>query len=423
MNKKRRILVSAYACNPAGDPHLHPGEDLVGWNLVGQMAKHADLWVITHDYNRAEIDKARRAPSRGKLHFVYVKLPPFVRLLYRIGFGERIYYYLWQILAWRSAARLHRQVQFDLAHHLTFGNYWMPSFIGAFLPVPFIWGPIGGGQKVPRVFFKDYSLREKLAEWGRDGAQWVGRNLLLSRRICMRRAKLILVCNRETKAKFPVKYWPKIRYFPVNGISPLELARGVRRRRKASPLRLVTAGRLIRLKAFDIVLRAMARVAEGDPRARLEVIGQGPEEAALRQLTHELGLEKRVAFIPWLSRKDLLRRMRASDVFVFASLRDGGGAVVVEAMASGIPVVCLNVGGPGFHVQDAWGIAIDPGEPEAVVEGMGKAILRLDQRPTLRREMGRRGLIRAGKFYVWDKQGERLRGLYQRIMDENPRTE
>lgn len=420
---KSKVLISAYACNPAGHPRLHPGEDLVGWNLVEQLGKHADLWVITHDYNRAEIQRAPRSTSHRRVRFVYVKLPPFLRLLYRVSFGERIYYYLWQILAWRTAVRLHRRERFDLAHHLTFGNYWMPSFIGAFLPVPFIWGPIGGGQKVPQVFFKEYSFKEKILEWSRDGAQWAGRNLLLSRRICMRRAKLILVCNRETKAMFPEKYWPKIQYFPVNGISPRELARGVPRAKKGSAVRLLTAGRLIRLKAFDIVLRSLARVVEGDPRARLEIIGQGPEEPTLRRLAQELGLEDRVEFIPWLSRKDLLRHMRASDVFVFASLRDGGGAVVVEAMASGIPVVCLNVGGPGFHVRDAWGITIDPGEPETVVKEMGKAILRLDRSPALRRKMGRRGLTRAKRFYVWDEQEERLRNLYQRVMDENSRTE
>jgi glycosyltransferase involved in cell wall biosynthesis len=417
----RKVLISAYACNPAGDPHLHPGEDLVGWNLVEQMAKHADLWVITHDYNRKEIEKAHLSQSRSRARFVFVKLPQLIRLLYRVSFGERVYYYLWQILAWRTAVRLHRQVHFDLAHHVTFGNYWMPSFIGAFLPVSFIWGPVGGGQKVPRVFFKDYSLLEKLSEWGRDAGQWVGRHLLISRKICMRRAKLILVCNRETKAMFPIKYWPKIRYFPVNGISPNELARTVPAKKKGSRVRFVTAGRLVRLKAFDIIVRAIARVAKDNPRALLEIIGQGPEEPSLRRLSKELGLQKCVKFIPWLSRKNLLRRMRASDVFVFASLRDGGGAVVVEAMASGIPVVCLNVGGPGFHVRDAWGVAVDPDEPETVVEEMGKALLRLDSHPALRRRMGRSGLLRAKGFYVWQEQGMRLRGFYKMVLDEGLR--
>jgi glycosyltransferase involved in cell wall biosynthesis len=407
MTRRARILVSAYACNPAGDPHLHPGEDLVGWHLVGQLAKVHEVWVITHAYNRPEIERAG-GPARTKAHFLYVKLPSFVRLLYRVSFGERIYYYLWQILAWRTAVRLHKRIHFDLAHHLTFGNYWMPSFIGAFLPVPFIWGPIGGGQKIPRVFFKEFSLMEKLSEWGRDAAQWVGRNLLLSRRICMSRAKAILVCNRETKAMFPKKYWPKISYFPVNGISPSELARRAPALHGKAGLRLLTAGRLIRLKAFDIVVRAFALARREDPRARLEIVGQGPEEPALRRLASELGLGRSVSLVPWLSRESLLKRMRASDGFVFASLRDGGGAVVVEAMASGIPVVCLNLGGPGFHIRDQWGIKVNSAPPERVVEEMARAILRLDRDPALRQRLGRRGWLQAKDAYLWDRLGERL---------------
>jgi glycosyltransferase involved in cell wall biosynthesis len=363
MPDRPRVLVSAYACNPAGNPRLHPGEDLVGWNIVGQLRKSNDLWVITHEYNRAEIGKALHGSRLWGVHFVYVKLPSVLRRLYRVSFGERIYYYLWQIQAWRAAVRLHRTNHFHLAHHLTFGNFWMPSFIGAFLPVPFVWGPVGGGQKIPREFFGEFSLKEKISEWGRDGAQWIGRNLLLSRKICMRRARLILVCNRETKARFPLKYWPKIQYFPVNGVSPEEFGGRSRGGRRSGGIRILTAGRLIRLKAFDIVVRSFARLAGTEGRARLEIVGQGPEEAGLKQLARELNLSRRIRFTPWLSRPDLLRRMRESDVFLFSSLRDGGGAVIVEAMASGLPVIALDVGGPGFHLRGAWGILVSPGNP------------------------------------------------------------
>ncbi len=418
MSRKSKVLISAYACNPAGDPKLHPGEDLVGWNLVKRVRSSAELWVITHSYNRSVIERETRGRELEAVHFVYVNLPSVLRLLYRVSFGERIYYYLWQIEAWRTARRLHRREHFDLAQHLTFGNYWMPSFIGAFLPVPFIWGPIGGGQKVPRTFFGDYSLKEKLAEWGRDGAQWAGRHLLFSRWMCMRRAKVILVCNCETKAMFPERYWGKIRYFPVNGISPDELAPRARAPlSRTSSVRILTAGRLIRLKAFDLILKAMALVQEEDSRVRLELVGQGPEETNLKRLASVLDLGNRVKFVPWLSRADLLKRMRVSDVFAFMSLRDGGGAVVIEAMASRIPVVCLDTGGPGFHVQEGWGIKIRPGDPGRVIEELAQAILRLARDPGLRMKLGRNGLARAMDFYIWEKQGRRLADIYTEALN------
>jgi glycosyltransferase involved in cell wall biosynthesis len=417
--KKLKVLISAYACNPAGSPHLHPGEDLVGWNLVQQLKKNHELWVITHDYNRPEIQRGLKGSDPKGLHFVYVKLPLFVRLLYRVGFGERIYYYLWQIAAWRTAVRLHRKHHFNLAHHLTFGNYWMPSFIGAFLPVPFIWGPIGGGQKIPRVFMKEFSYTEKLSEYGRDAAQWIGRYLLISRKICMRRAQSILVCNRETKAMFPCKYWPKIQYFPVNGISRQELAPISSTRARGKTLRFITAGRFIRLKGFDIILRAFAAFQNTGIQAELVIVGQGPKEADLRSLAERLNLSGGVRFLTWLSRDELLKRMRGSDVFLFSSLRDGGGAVVVEAMASGIPVICLNLGGPGFHIRKEWGVKISSGQPDDVIKGFSQAMVRLAGDLSERRTLGKAGRTRTQEFYVWDKLGERMEDIYRKVYNDN----
>jgi len=416
--RRLRVLISAYACNPAGNPKLHPGEDLVGWHLVEQFSKSHELWVITHDYNRFEIQRVHNDKNLKGPRFIYVKLPTFVRLLYRVSFGERIYYYLWQIAAWRAAVRLHREHRFDLAHHLTFGNYWMPSFIGAFLPVPFIWGPIGGGQKIPRVFFKEFTLLEKLSEWGRDDAQWVGRHLLISRKICIHRASLILVCNRETKAMFPEKYWPKIRYFPVNGISGKELGPAPSSTAKGKTIRFITAGRFIRLKGFDLVLRAFAAFLGSGLRAELDVVGQGPEEANLRELARSLKLGPSVRFLTWLSRDELLKRMRRSDIFLFASLRDGGGAVVIEAMASGIPVICLDLGGPGFHIKKDWGEKIDSGRPDDVVKGFSEAMVRLAENPSKRLALGKAGRQRAATSYSWDSLGARMNEIYSDVLNE-----
>lgn len=149
MNMRRlHVLVSAYACNPSGSLQLHPGEDLTGWMLALEAARRHLVWVITHSYNRPGIESSPPGDNLRNIHFVFVSLPRFFSWLYRFGIGERLYYYFWQIAAWRVAVRLHLQYRFDIAHHLTFGNYWMPSFIGAFLPVPFVWGPLGGGQKL-----------------------------------------------------------------------------------------------------------------------------------------------------------------------------------------------------------------------------------------------------------------------------------
>lgn len=421
MKRKIKALISAYACNPSGSLQLHPGEDLTGWMLTQQISHWTEAWVLTHSYNKKGIASELGKYSPQNVHFIFVTLPRIFGWLYHIGVGERLYYYLWQITAWREARRLNKLHRFDIAHHLTFGNYWMPSFIGAFLPVPFIWGPVGGGQKTPAPLFSRYSLLGQFAEIGRDFAQWLGRNLLISRHFCLRRASVILVCNKETKINFPRKYWGRIQYFPVNGISRDDVTpnRSVSRQRI---FWILTAGRLIRLKGFDICIEAFARFIQEHPDSILDIVGQGPEESRLRKLVDSKGLEDRIRFIPWMERRDLIKKMSESDLFLFSSFRDGGGAVVVEAMANGLPVICLDTGGPGFHVNDDCGIKIKPQRGDRVIHAMSLAMKRLKESQHLRESMGRKARKRALEFYVWDNLGARLKRIYFQVL-ENPDLE
>ena len=408
-----KILVSAYACNPTGSLQLHPGEDLTGWRLMEQLARFHDLWVITHSYNEAGISEALGAKLLSNTRFHFVELPRAMKWLYRIEFGQRIYYYLWQIKAWRVARKLHREVHFDAAHHLTFGNDWIPSFIGAFIPIPFIWGPVGGGQRTPKALLKEYSLYGRFAESARNCAQGVGRKMRVRKR-CLKKARAVLVCNRETQARMPQKFRDKVLYFPVNGVAAEDFVdEGPGPRRNGERFKVITAGRLHRLKGFSLAVEAFGVFAEKHSASEMVIIGEGPEEVRIRGLISRLGLEDKIRILPWLPRHEVLAKMRASDVFLFPSFRDGGGAVVVEAMGSGIPVVVLDSGGPGAHVEEAWGIKVTPGSPGAVVRGMAAALERFHEDRALRRSMGEAGRKRTLEFYAWDRLGDRMRDIYE----------
>jgi glycosyltransferase involved in cell wall biosynthesis len=411
---RKRVLLSAYACNPSGSLALHPGEDLTGWRFVEQVSRLNDVWVITHEYNRDGLRTALEGDAAKGVRFHFLQLPAPLGSLYQVEFGQRVYYYLWQVAAWRAARRLHAKVGFDLAHHVTFGNDWIPSYIGAFLPTPYIHGPVGGGQRTPRPLVREYTLGGRLAEFGRTAAQSVGRRDPV-RRLALERARAILVCNRETRDMIPASCRDKVLDFPVNGIVRADLAPLGNRGTGDRAFRVLMAGRFHRLKGFGLGLRAFAAFAREFRDAEMTVVGGGPEEARLRRTIDEAGLGSRVALKPWLPRTELLAAMASSDVFLFPSFRDGGGAVVVEAMAAGLPVVCLDSGGPGFHVQPGWGFKITPGCPEAVADGFARALRVLARDRDLLRSMGWAARDRAEDYYLWDRLGERLETLYQRV--------
>jgi len=411
-----RVLISAYACNKGGDLSLHPGEDLVGWQIATKVARNHEVWVLTEEYNKVKHDVV--PPN---MHIVYIRIPFLFEILYKIDFLRRIYYYLWQIKAYFVGRKLDKMYNFDIVHHLTFGNDWMPSFVGAFLGKPFLWGPIGGGQKTPKPLKKEYTVIGNFKEFVRDFAQFIGRHFLISRRLTAKRAKKILVCNEETKKCFPQNLRNKIDYFPVNGLSEEELQLlSQRRKQESEPFRVLTAGRLHRLKGFGLVIKAFAKFKEkvGEIPCELIIVGDGEERKNLFKLVKKLDIENSVKFKGWLSREELLEEYTKADVFVFLSFRDGGGAVVVEAMGAGLPVIALNSGGPGFHIKSDWGFLVEPDKPSVVVEKTAEILERLYRDEGLRASLGRRAMERVKEYYLWEKLANRIDAYYREILDK-----
>ncbi|MDD5238237.1 MAG: glycosyltransferase family 1 protein, partial [Candidatus Omnitrophica bacterium] len=147
--RRLKVLISAYACNPLATEASYPGEAILGWNLVKQISKRHDIWVFTRIYNRDAIEEEINKGNISNANFIYIDFPRPFSLLLKNFIGFRLYYLFWQMKTYFVAKQLQARLKFDLFHQITFNNDWMPSFIGAFLNLPFIWGPVGGGQKTP----------------------------------------------------------------------------------------------------------------------------------------------------------------------------------------------------------------------------------------------------------------------------------
>jgi glycosyltransferase involved in cell wall biosynthesis len=287
------------------------------------------------------------------------------------------------------------------------------------LPIPFIRGPGGGTNRVPRSLLREYTIRGRLWEYIREVARWVLQHdpfFVLGQR----RARAILICNRESMKRLPLKWRPKAVTFPVNGVTSTDLALqassatdGVK-----GKFKVLTAGRLTRPKGFTLALKAFSKFVEKNPESTLEIVGDGPDQSYLVDLVKRYQLEAQVRFRAWMPRQDLLAEMAGSDVFLFPSLRDGGGAVVVEALAAGTPVVCLDLGGPGLHVTDECGIKVVPESHAQTIQQLALALSRLYSDPSLCQTLGIAARRRAETLYRWDRLGERLMEIYERALGD-----
>jgi glycosyltransferase involved in cell wall biosynthesis len=425
--RKLKLLVCVYACLLESGSPVSGGEATLGWSLVRQLARFHDVWALTATSNRAGIEAELQRQPVSNLRFHYVDLRGWARPLLRFPGGLQLYAYIWQLRVYFAARKLHRELNFDAFHHVTFANDWMASFIGALLPVPFLRGPCGGAHRTPDEFLREFSFGALFWERFRSFGQWVLRHdpfFVLGQR----RAAAILVCNREAAEAIPVPLRHKVKMFPVNGISPEDLRilggetgqteRGVEPipARKTSPptsFEVLYAGKLLGLKGISLAVRAFALFAERHSDARFSIVGDGPERARLEFLIQRLKVGYCVDVNRWMPRAEVLSLMRDCDVFLFPSLRDGGGAVVVEAMAAGKPVVCMDIAGPGMHITEECGIKIPARSPHETVQLMALALERLYQDRELCCRMGQAARSRADHVYAWDRLGERLQKIYE----------
>jgi len=354
-----RIFAFAYACEPGRGSE--PG---AGWSWARMLAGLGETWVVTRANNRAAIEAGLEGlPEAGRLHFVYVDLPERAHRWKKGRRGIHLYYLLWQLAALRAARDAHRREHFDLVWHLTLANVWFGS-VAPLVGPPVVYGPVGGGARVPWRLLPTLGPRGVAIEAVRTSVDTVARYANPLARIAWRRSQLVLVQNPETRRWLPRRHRERAEQFP-NVV--LDIPPEPRRRDPAGPPTAAYAGDLIPLKGVTLALRTIAQL----PGWRLLVAGHGPDEPRLRRLAGALGLEERVQFLGWVPRDRLHKLLRDEvDVFLFPSLRDQAPWAVAEARALGLPVVCLDVGGPPL----LGGRAVASAGPAATVSALAEAV-------------------------------------------------
>jgi glycosyltransferase involved in cell wall biosynthesis len=197
-----------------------------------------------------------------------------------------------------------------------------------------------------------------------------------------------------------------------NGVDAERHAPAPRRSVAATP-RVLFLGRLAYQKAPDVLLRALARITDKD--FTCEIVGDGPDRAALEQLARELGLFDRIVFRGWVAREDLPACYHAADIVALPSRMEGMPNVVLEAMAHALPVVATDVPGTRDIVRaDETGFLV-PAEDDAA---LAAAIARLIEQPALRSAMGDAARARILAEHTWPQAA----AAYLRLADLQPPT-
>jgi len=415
-----RVLMSAYACEPQ-----QGSEPAVGWHWAWEAASAGhEVWVVTRRNNREVIEAALPGMLGPRPQFEYVDLPGVFRWLKRRGghFGLIVYYYLWQIAIVPRALRLHRELRFDVVHHVTFVNDTLPSGL-SMVPAPFVWGPIGGSShRIPKTVRVDLPRGARWYERMRSAAHWTLRRadpfVILTRH----RATAILVYTREALKALPPPSRRRARSIIHIGMSPTDVPDrdpGVLIR-DGSSLVVVTGGRLVHWKGYDLVVRGFAQFLKSTPTvndARLVVTGAGPYRGQLEVLARELGVSERVAFTGRLATRELfLSALQQADVFALPTLRDGPPLALIEAMACGLPVICLDIGAVAEMVPSFAGVKIPPLSADYVVNEIACSLQKFNEDIAATRLMGRAGKAFVEEHYAWNRIQQEINRTYRDVV-------
>ena len=373
----------------------------------GAPARPRDLGFRSPAHRHSIAAACHQNSSLAGIHWVFPEVPHWPLSEGIEPKWERTYNLLWQYRAVGHARELQRQVKFDAIHHLTWAGIRAPTFLGS-LGAPLIIGPVGGGETSPRSLRDKIGTRGRMLEWIRDISNaTITLNPVV--RKGFRDAAVIFVSTSDTQNLFKGSFYNKTVVFSQLGLTELP---PVRQRQWSLPLKFLYAGRLLYWKGVHIALRAFAELTSTGIDARFTIVGDGPERSRLEQEAASPALRNRVEFIPRVPQRKLFELYDTHDLLLFPSLHDSGGYVVLEALSHGLPVVCLDLGGPNEIVTTNSGVVVSASgggkNTEQLATSMAAAISQLLEAPEKMAELSTGAIARAQEFIL----SKRIAALY-----------
>ena len=404
----KRILISAYACEPNKG-----SEPEVGWQWVLSLAKYNKLWVFTKANNQKNIEdyfKNNKFTWLKNITFVYIDLPKCLTFWKKGNRGIHLYYKLWQKKAYNVAKRMNKEIKFDIVHSVTFVSYTQCCYWDK-LKIPFVW-TIAGGENISKRIKYPMKFNEKLYEKIRKIGQLKYYYSFRTRKL-LKNSNLILAATNETKNALPTNIQKKVEVCSAIGINKINSPKNYSD--NLSKIRILVSGKFTYLKGMDIAIKVLVRVLENYDNVIIDVLGNGKKETELKKLCKEY-YDSRIFFIDKIDHEKIYDFYRNHDILLNTALRDSGCLVVLEAMSVGLPIVCVDTGGVRELTTNKNAIKIAPCEYEELVGKLYKGLEHLILNTELIKRMGENSYRRTLDIYTYDNKAKWLNKKYNEIL-------
>lgn len=418
--KLKIVLVAEHASQKFG------GEAVLPFHYFRILKKRdVEVKMIIHDRTKNELTIAF-PDAEGQLIFIddiWIN-----KLAAALGgkFPSRLSYFTFewisrivnQLRTKRKLLELVKNQSIDIVHQVIPVSPKEPSFIFD-VGVPVIIGPMNGGIDYPAGFKKNQKKIVGIFLFFAGFMVEILNKLIPGKY----RADALLVANDRTKNSLPKIDSEKIYSLIENGVDLGLWGRDGDDRPVPNTeiCHFVYIGRLVDWKGVEFLIKAFSEIGNLNS-STLLIVGDGDCFDSLKNKAYQLNLlgsdfgeieRGKIHFVGWKSQVQCAEILKNSDVLVLPSLMECGGAVVLEAMATALPVIATNWGGPADYLDDSCGRLVEPSSPEKFVDGLVCAMDELAADPKLRAKMGKSGREKVVQFYDWERKVDRMLDIYE----------
>ena len=416
MDSKGYLLISAHHCAPnMGSEHA------VGWNLVSRLALHYPVLLITQDNEFRSSIEGGIATLKAQGYFIDVFFVEHGSRTDGRKNNLRLWYYLTYILyQWRVyklVQMLMLQYNIIATHHLTIVGFREPGFLWK-LGLPFIWGPVGGLVFTPKELFNELTPKVKLFQIARNYITKI--QFIFSWRVrqayraTQRNGGAFIAATPDIGERFQRYFGGTFHWIPETGA--LQSGRGpviLPAKSSCVPLRILWVGGLLDIKPLGMLLDAIALVHDHKRRIMLTVVGDGDSRERYESYARRLKVLAR--FTGWCAHQEALEFFRQADLFVLLSAKDLTTNVVFEAMAHGLPVLCLDHHGYSHIVTEQCGVKIPISDSQQIRQHIARVLDELAEDQDKLAALSRGALKRANEF-TWERNAEAIARLYSDVI-------
>ncbi len=413
-----KVLLLAEVCNPNW-PSL-PG---FSYTLAKNIAKHVEVVLVTHIRNKLDLGECNDFSEIIYIDNEYIASPLYKisNLLRRLGIGG-----LMTNMALKYPANIAfeyevykrfkdrlKNNEFDLIHRISPVSPTVPSPIASWSDTPFILGPLNGALAWPKQYKEVIKKEREMIIHVRG----IYKFLPYYKSTFVSSAK-ILAAFKHVEKEIPEKERQKIVRFNELGVDT-GLYRPADINEVSSSTRtcqFLFVGRLVPLKCAHVVILAFAQSKFLRENHKLKIVGDGPERESLEKLIKKNNLHLCVEILGWKNQTEVAQYMRESNVFVFPTIREAGGNVLLEAMSSGLPSIVPNYGGPAELIDDTVGIKIDLSDKNQFQQDYINKMELLAGDIQWRKSLSINARERALEQHDWQVKGENIKQIYNSLI-------